>query len=110
MAVNVVTSFHESAVSANELNRIMADYLALERVRVFRRLLVTRCGILATVVAVAGLWLHWLPPFASWFTVTLFLVPPTWACVLEWTRRRRLAELLDEVPGAITKVANGPAA
>ena len=73
MSANAITSFQGSAVSADELNRIMADSLALERARVFRRLLVTRCGALAAASAVVGLWLRWLPPFASWFSVTLFL-------------------------------------
>lgn len=96
--MNVISSFHRSAASATELNRITADYLALERARVFRRLLVTRCGILATVAAVVGLWFRWLPAFASWVSVALFLVPPLWASGVEWQRRHRLARLLEEVP------------
>ena len=34
-----ITSFHSSAVEPEELSGIMADYLALERARIFRRLL-----------------------------------------------------------------------
>ena len=101
--MNLVTSLPASAVSSEELDEILADYLALERVRIFRRLLVTRFGFLALATAVAGLGLHWLPVFASWFSVGVFLVPPVWAWVVECQRSRRLARRLEEVPNAVTR-------
>jgi hypothetical protein len=39
--IDSLTSFPASAVDPDELNAITADYLAVERVRIFRRLLVS---------------------------------------------------------------------
>ena len=56
--MHTVTSFHASAVQPDQLGEIMAAYLALERARIFRRLLVKRFGVLAVIVAgVSFLWL-----------------------------------------------------
>lgn len=104
-----VTSFRASAVSRDELNGIMTDYLALERVRIVRRLLVARFGLLALAAAAAGVWPHWLSPFASSFSVAVCLTPPTWAWVLECQRSRRLSRRLEEVPGAVTHGVVSPA-
>ena len=95
------TSFTSSAVHTQELNDILADYLALERVRIFRRLLVPRFGVLALVAVVAGLW-HWVSAAASSVSVLISLVPPVWVCLLEWQRGRRLARRLAEIPAAVT--------
>lgn len=101
MRMETVTSFRASAVRRNELNGIISDYLALERARIFRRRLVQRFGLLALVATVAGIW-HWLSPVESSVGAGIFLVPPAWACVVEWRRTRRLSGRLDEVPGAVT--------
>jgi len=94
-----VTSFHRSAVTPDELSGIVADHLALEHAQIFRRLLVTRCGLLALATAVMGLVFHWLSPFASWFSVGVFLMPPAWAWVVEIRRHARLRRRLDVRPG-----------
>jgi hypothetical protein len=100
------TSFSASAVAPDELNRITADYLALERIRVFRRLLVKRFGILTVIVAAVSL--AWLSRFALWFSVGLCLTPPVWAWTIELRRERRLAARLNDVPGQRTASAAGP--
>lgn len=93
-----VTSFQAGAVPPDELNAIMADYLALERTRVIRRLLVLRCGLIAFAVGLAGIGLAWLPPFGSWFSVAAALAVPTAAWVVELRRKRHLARRLERLP------------
>jgi Flp pilus assembly protein TadB len=100
--MQTVTSFRASDVQPDQLSRIMADYLALERARIVRRLLVRRFGLLALIVAVAGAGFHWLPPFASWFSVGIFLVPPASAWIVEVRRDRQLARRLEELPDAVS--------
>lgn len=56
--MHTVTSFDGSAVGDSELTVIIAEYLALERVRVFRRLLLVRCGLLALTTGLIGIGLH----------------------------------------------------
>jgi len=100
--MQTVTSFHTSAVSREELGAILQDYLSLERARVFRRLLVTRFGLLALLVAIIAAVTHELSLFARWFPIGLFLTPPTWAWITELRLARRLARRLDGVDGAVT--------
>jgi hypothetical protein len=102
--MQTVTSFEASAVDDAELTGIMADYLALERVRTVRRLLVIRCGLLALATALIGLALHRLTAFASWFSITAFLTPPASAWLLEMRRNARLGRRLGDVPGGTTCV------
>ena len=96
--MQTVTSFHSSAVEPRHVSDIMADYLALERARIYRRLFVTRCGLLALFMAVIGLGLHWLPGVASWSSVGLCSVAPIWAWIIELRYGRRLARRLKDVP------------
>jgi Flp pilus assembly protein TadB len=100
--MHTVTSFPASTVDPEQLCGILADYLALEKARAFRRLLATRFGALALIAALAGAGLHWLSPFASWFTVGVLLVPPAWAWIVELRRDYRLSRRLDELPEAAT--------
>ena len=81
--MHTVTSFHASAIPRDQLNAIMADYLALERARVFRRLLVVRCGLMALAIAAGGLGFGWLPRFAWMLSVSLFLAVPGAAWLVE---------------------------
>ena len=94
---NGVTSFRAADVESGQLNAIMAEYLALERARVYRRLFVTRFGLLAFVVALVGFGLHWLPAAGSSAAVMLCSVPPTWAWVAELKCDRRLARSLEQI-------------
>lgn len=97
-----ITSFHSSAVESEELGGIMADYLALERARIFRRLLVKRFGLLAMCVLLLGIVLHAVPPIAVWFSMGAFVTPPVWAWIVELRRDWRLARRLDQVSGSVT--------
>ena len=93
-----VTSFHVSTVEPGHINQITAEYLALERARICRRLFVTRFGLLALVVAVVGFGFHWLSAGASWSSVGLCLVTPTWAWLAELRHNRRLTRSLEAIP------------
>jgi hypothetical protein len=95
--MHTVTSFHASDVQPDQLSGIMADYLALERARIFRRLLVKRFGVLAVVFA--GVGFYTLSVFASWFSVGLCVAVPVCAWIVELGCQSRLARRLDEVPG-----------
>ena len=78
----------------DELGGLLSDYLALDEARVFRRLFVTRCGTIAVVAAVIGLFVPALPTTARWFPAALFLVPPVWSCVAVFRLERRLSSRL----------------
>ena len=106
VSMHTVTSFGAHALPSEELNAIIADYLALERLRIFRRLLVTRFGILAAIVATAG-WL-WLSTAATYVAGVLCLVPPLCVWGLEVTRERRVAERLERIPELRTDVVRSP--
>jgi hypothetical protein len=104
-----ITSFHSSAVESEELGGIMAEYLALERARMFRRLLVKRFGLLAAGVLILGVVLHVVPPIPMWFSVAAFVTPPVWAWIVELRRDCRLARRLEKVPGGVTHEVAVPA-
>jgi hypothetical protein len=108
MAAHAVITLRASDLGAEQLSGIVADFLAIEEARILRRLLVTRFGILALGVAVLGFGFHWLPPFASWFTLALFLTPPSWAWIVELRRDWRLARRLEDMPGAATHELSRP--
>jgi Flp pilus assembly protein TadB len=107
VGMHTVTSFHAADIEPGQLSAVMADYFALERARIYRRLCVTRFGILAVVLGIAGFGLRWLPPVASWVGVALCTVPATWAWIAEMRYDWRLARRLRELPERATQV--GPA-
>jgi hypothetical protein len=96
--MHAVTSFHASAVEPDQISAILAEYVAVERARIYRRLFVTRFGVLAAVLAIAGFVFHWLPAVASWCSLAVCAIAPTWAWVAELKCDRRLARSLDEIP------------
>jgi hypothetical protein len=98
--MHIVTSFHSSAVRADQLSAIMADYIALERARTYRRLFVRRFGVLALVVAIASTALHWFSSIPLWLSVGFCLVAPVSAWVAELRCDWRLARRLEQVPEA----------
>jgi hypothetical protein len=100
--MRTVTSFHADSLKPEELSAILADHLALERLRIFRRLFVTRFGILTAIVTTAG-WL-WLSTAATYIAAGLCLAPPMCVLLLEMTRERRLAQRLERIPGQRTDV------
>ena len=83
--------FHPSVVPRKELGRLLSDYLALDRARNLRRLMVTRFGILALVAALLETAFRGFSPFARLITVALCLFPPLWARIAEFGREWRLA-------------------
>jgi hypothetical protein len=96
--VHTVTSFHADDLEPGQFNAVMADYFALERARIHRRLLVTRFGILAVILGIVGFGFRWLPPVASWSSVALCTVAPAWAWIAELRYDWRLATRLRELP------------
>ena len=105
--MHTVTSFHASDVQPDQLSGIMADYLALERARIFRRLLMKRFGVLAVVFA--GVGFHALSAFASWFSVGLCVAVPVWAWVVELGCERQLTRRLAKVPGQAVQLVQSAA-
>jgi Flp pilus assembly protein TadB len=106
--MHTVTSFHASAVEPQQVGAIMAEYLALERARIYRRLFVTRFSLLAACLALIGFGFHWLSLVASWISVGLCVVAPLWAWVVELRCDRRLARSLEEIPGAAQRTVVSP--
>ncbi len=80
-----------SAVSSDAVGGILADYVALDQVRLVRRLLLKRCGRIAALVLLVALL---LPGSLAFRTIgpALLLVPPAWAWVIERRLVRRLAK------------------
>jgi hypothetical protein len=87
--MQTVMSFRAASVPREELGRILAEYLALDRARIQRRLMVPRFSLLALAAALLETVIHGFSPIARLLTVGLCLVPPTWAWFVElvWTRR-----------------------
>jgi len=97
--MHTVTSFDGDSIEPDQLSGVMADYLALERARIYRRLFVSRFAILALILGVIGFGLRWLPPFASWLSVSLCTIAPAWAWMTELRCDWRLSKRLNDVPG-----------
>jgi hypothetical protein len=76
---------------------VLADYLALERARKLRRLLVVRLSLLAAGV-VLGEWFLHLSPWARVVSFGVCLLPALAVCVLEWRLEWRLARRLAAIP------------
>ena len=79
-----------TSVQPEHVNAVMADCIALEQIRVFRRLLVTRCGVIAVTIGVVGLLLGLVHTFAYWFTEGVFVLAPAAAWLVERRRERDL--------------------
>jgi hypothetical protein len=100
--MHTFTAFPGAGLDNRELGGILADYLALDQTRIFRRLLVMRFGGLAVLALVVGL----VIPHASWAarlgSVALFLIPPAWAWIRELRLERRLSIRLKQIEGIAT--------
>lgn len=101
--MDTFTSFSTSDVSTEGLKGILGDHLALEQLRVFRRLLVRRCGLLALAAFVGARLIPGLSVYARWVPVALFLVPPVWAWVAEFRLEGRLAGRLSQIDKKVIK-------
>jgi hypothetical protein len=102
------TNAAASLVGTDQLNAFMADCVALEHVRVFRRLLVVRCGIVALAIAVGGLMLGLLHSFAYWFSVGIFVLAPVGTWIVEIRRQRSLSRKLHHLSAGATDVVVPP--
>ena len=91
------TSFNASGLPEAEVGGILADYLALDQARVFRRLFVVRFGALTLAALAAGFVIHGLSLFARWVPVAVFATPPVWAWVAELRLSLRLSARLHAI-------------
>ena len=91
--MQMMLSFRASSVTQEDIGRILADYLALDRARIVRRLMVSRFGVLAGVAILVETVVHGFSGVARAVTLGLCLLPPAWAWVVELMRERRV--LLD---------------
>jgi len=92
-----MTSFHSSAVPPDQISAIAADYLALERARLHRRLCVTRFGLTAIALAAGSALLQWLPASIAAPAITACLAVSAWTRVSERRCEHRLARRLEEM-------------
>jgi hypothetical protein len=100
--MQTLVSFPASGTTSQELGPILSDYLALDRARIFRRLMVARFAVLALSAALLESVVRGFSPFARVFTVAVCLVPPFWARLVELGRERRLSRRMERVDGAVT--------
>jgi len=100
--MQTLISFPASGTSSRELGPILSDYLALDRARIVRRLMVARFGVLALLAALLETVFRGFSPFARAVTVALCLVPPVWARIVELGRERRLSQRIERIDGAVT--------
>ena len=98
--MHTITWIERSAVPGEQLGLILSDCLALERIRIIRRLLIVRCGMLALLAAIAGPLLGQLSVLIRIVPVALFLLPPVWAWILERRINGRLSHRLKAVDGS----------
>src|SRR4051812_8099434 len=89
--MHTVTTFAAAAASRDDIATIVADYLALDRARIVRRLLVARCGALALAAALLGTIVHGFSPAARLCVVASFLAPPIIVWIAELRISRRLS-------------------
>jgi hypothetical protein len=92
-----VTPLHVSTRREKDISRTLADYLAVERIRILRRLLVIRFGLLVLAALGVAFVVPGLSAYARWLPVALFLVPPLWAWAAELRLELRLFRTLREV-------------
>jgi hypothetical protein len=92
-----ITSFRASEVPPDTLRNILTDYVALDRARMFRRLLVTRFGILVLVAIGVAFAAPGLSMVARTIPIGLFLAPPAWAWIVELRLEHRLSDALEGV-------------
>jgi len=81
-----------SSISPEQLNAVMADSVALEQWRVFRQLLVTRCGVITLAIGLGGLLLGLVHSFAYWFSLGIFILAPAGAWIVERRQERGLRQ------------------
>lgn len=99
--MQTVTSFSVSAMPREQLKAVLAAYLALDRARFLRRLLVRRCGMLGLLATLLGI-VHGFSLLARVLMLGMCLLPPAWAWIAEWRVERRLSHRLAGAEGLVT--------
>jgi hypothetical protein len=99
--MQTVTSFSVSAMPREQLKAVLAAYLALDRARFLRRLLVRRCGMLALLATLLGI-VQGLSLLARVLMLGICILPPAWAWIAEWRVERRLSHRLSGAGGLVT--------
>ena len=97
-----VTTFDGSALQPDELSALLREYMAVERSRIWRRLLTTRFVVLGALIVGTGTTMHWLPPLACWVASGLCGATPIGAWIVELGRDWRLGRHLQRIPGGVT--------
>ena len=100
--MQTLVSLPASGAPSQELGRVLSDYLALDRARIVRRVMVARFGVLSFSAALIETVFRGFSPCARVVTVALCLVPPGWAWIVELAREHRLARRIETVDGAVT--------
>ena len=95
--METLTWLRSADVPREKLSPLLREYLALDRLRTVRRLLLVHCGALALIAAVAGPLVGWLSALGRSLVVVLFLVPPGWAWILERRADLRLSARLRSI-------------
>ena len=95
--METVTCLRSTDVPHEALGPLLSEYLALDRVRNLRRLLLVRCGSLALATAVLGPLVGWLSALARSVMVAGLLVPPVCAWVVERRADSRLSRRLSSI-------------
>jgi hypothetical protein len=96
--MHVVTSFRSNSLSPAQAGVLIAEYLALEEARSYRRLCVTRVTWLALAFGAIALLFPSLPSSASLSGIGLCLAVPAWAWLVELRRDFGLTRKLQELP------------
>jgi hypothetical protein len=98
--MQTLISFPASA--APELGRVLSDYVALDRARMLRRLMVVRFGLLALFAGSIETIFRGFSPLVRVFTIALCLVPPLCARIVEIAREHRLSQRIDLMEGVVS--------
>jgi hypothetical protein len=86
--------FNAAGKPPQDVAAIVGDYLALDRVRFWRRLLAVRFGLLALAVLAVSRMVPGLSRSGHWVPLLVCLAPPAWAALTEFRLARRLSRRL----------------
>jgi hypothetical protein len=96
--MHVFTSIGASDVAPERLNRVLADYVALEQAQIFRRSLMRRCRALSLSAAVVASLTQVLPRMDWAIIIAMILAGPAWAWIAATRIERRQLRALDDIP------------
>jgi hypothetical protein len=108
------TTFDASAVGRDDLRNLLAEHMALERLRVVRRLLAVRFGLGALVTLLGSGVFGWLSLLECFVCTAVLSAVPLWVWLTELWRQRRMTLRLTSIAGATTqslettRTATGP--